>query len=93
MIWSLLWMEKCILSKAVSYTHLIWIDYKDILDRAQIISREITEKEASVINDRKYLDKLFTAGFYLINAESKLDKIKKLEEIIKACLLYTSRCV
>lgn len=74
-------IKKCSESEAIP---TIWIDYKDILDRAQIISREITEKEASVINDRKYLDKLFTAGFYLINAESKLDKIKKLEEIIKA---------
>ena len=43
----------------------------------------MAEKEAAVINNRKYLDEFFTSGFYLIDAESKLDKIKRLEEIIK----------
>lgn len=74
-------IKKCWESETVP---IIWIDDKDTLDRAQIIAKEMAEREAAVIDNRKYLDELFTSGFYLIDSESKLDKIKKLEEIIKS---------
>ena len=77
-------IKKCSESEAIP---TIWLDDKDTLDRAQIIAREMAEKEVAVINNRKYLDEFFDSGFYLIDAESKLNKIKKLEEIIKSELI------
>lgn len=67
-------IKKCSESEAIPTG---WIDDNDILSRAQNTAKELAEKEAAVIRNRKYLDELFTSGFYLIDAESKLDKIKK----------------
>ena len=63
-----------------------WIDDNDILSRAQTTAKELVEKEATVISNRKYLDELFTSGFYSTDAESKLNKIKKIKEIIESNL-------
>lgn len=76
-------IKKCSESEAIPTG---WIDDNDILSRAQNTAKELTEKEAAVIRNRKYLDELFTSGFYLIDAESKLDKIKKIKEIIESNL-------
>lgn len=76
-------IKKCSESEAIPTG---WIDDNDILSRAQNTAKELAEKEAAVIRNRKYLDELFTSGFYLIDAESKLDKIKKIKEIIESNL-------
>ena len=76
-------IKKCSESEAIPTG---WIDDNDILSRAQTTAKELAEKEAAVISNRKYMDELFTSGFYLIDAESKLDKIKKIKEIIESNL-------
>ena len=76
-------IKKCSESEAIPTG---WIDDNDILSRAQNIAKELVEKEAAVISNRKYLDELFISGFYLIDAESKIDKIKKIREIIESNL-------
>ena len=76
-------IKKCSESEAIPTG---WIDDNDILSRAQNTAKELAEKEAVVISNRKYMDELFTSGFYLIDAESKLDKIKKIKEIIESNL-------
>lgn len=73
-------IKKCSESEAIPTG---WIDDNDILSRAQNTAKELAEKEAAVISNRKYLDELFISGFYLIDAESKIDKIKKIREIIE----------
>lgn len=76
-------VKKCSESKAIPTE---WIDDNDILSRAQTTAKELVEKEATVISNRKYLDELFTSGFYSTDAESKLYKIKKIKEIIESNL-------
>ena len=76
-------VKKCSESKAIPTE---WIDDNDILSRAQTTAKELVEKEATVISNRKYLDELFTSGFYSTDAESKLNKIKKIKEIIESNL-------
>lgn len=76
-------IKKCSESEAIPTG---WIDDNDILSRAQNTAKELAEKEAAVISNRKYLDELFTSEFYLIDAESKIDKIKKIREIIESNL-------
>lgn len=76
-------IKKCSESEAIPTG---WIDDNDILSRAQNTAKELVEKEAAVISNRKYLDELFISGFYLIDAESKIDKIKKIREIIESNL-------
>ena len=76
-------IKKCSESEAIPTG---WIDDNDILSRAQTTAKELAEKEAAVISNSKYMDELFISGFYLIDAESKLDKIKKIKEIIESNL-------
>jgi len=76
-------VKKCSECKAIPTA---WIDDNGILSRAQTTAKELAEKEVAVISNRKYLDELFTSRFYLIDAESKIDKIKKIREIIESNL-------
>ena len=55
-----------------------WINDRETLNDAKLLAEELVKKKAIIIQNRKYLDDLFSTEFFLIDAESKIARIKEL---------------
>lgn len=76
-------VKKCLECKFVP---MQWIGDGNLVSEVEQIANDWNKKKLTVVNNRHYLEKIFSEGFFMINSEQKATQISNLKKSVDAVL-------